>query len=155
MQAQATTQTFRQSCTVQCNIKAPPAQVWALLTDAARFPSWNSTVTKIEGTIALGQVLEVKVPADPKRTFKPKVTRFEEQKDGGEKMMEWSDGFAPMFRGVRTFTLTPTETGTAFTMTEVFSGVMLPMIRGSLPDFAPIFEAYAKDLARAAEGGAS
>jgi hypothetical protein len=40
-------------------------------------------------------------------------------------------------------------------MTEEFSGLMLPMIRGSLPDFAPIFEAYAQDLARAAAGGAS
>ena len=36
-------------------------------------------------------------------------------------------------------------------MTEAFSGVMLPMIRGSLPDFAPAFEAYAADLKRAAE----
>jgi hypothetical protein len=34
---------------------------------------------------------------------------------------------------------------------EVFSGVMLPMIKGSLPDFAPSFEAYAEDLKREAE----
>jgi hypothetical protein len=38
-------------------------------------------------------------------------------------------------------------------MKEEFSGVMLPMIKGSLPDFAPVFEAYAGDLKRAAEGG--
>jgi len=155
MNAQASTQTFRQSCTVQCNIEASPARVWELLTDAAGFPTWNSTVTKIDGTIALGQVLAIKVPADPKRTFKPKVTRFENGKAGAQKIMEWSDGFAPMFRGVRTFTLTPTDTGTEFTMTEEFSGLMLPMIRGSLPNFVPIFEAYAKDLVRAAVGGAS
>jgi hypothetical protein len=30
---------------------------------------------------------------------------------------------------------------------------MLPMIKGSLPDFAPLFEAYAADLKRAAEAG--
>ena len=66
--------------------------------------------------------------------------------------MVWSDGMAPMFKGVRTFTLDPRGDGTTtFTMEEVFSGVMLPMIRGSLPDFAPSFEAYAADLKREAE----
>lgn len=39
-----------------------------------------------------------------------------------------------------------------FTMREVVTGVMLPMIKGSLPDFAAIFERYAEDLARACEG---
>jgi hypothetical protein len=37
-------------------------------------------------------------------------------------------------------------------MVERFSGIMLPLIKGSLPDFGPIFEAYARDLKRAAEG---
>jgi hypothetical protein len=36
-------------------------------------------------------------------------------------------------------------------MAEVFSGLMLPMIKGSLPDFGPPFEAYAADLKREAE----
>ena len=39
-------------------------------------------------------------------------------------------------------------------MTEVFSGVMLPMIKKGLPDFRPVFEAYAADLKKAAEGRA-
>jgi hypothetical protein len=30
---------------------------------------------------------------------------------------------------------------------------MLPMIKGSPPDFARVFEAHADDLKRAAEGG--
>jgi hypothetical protein len=75
------------------------------------------------------------------------VTRLEP-----ERTMVWSDGFAPMFRGVRTFTLSPGPDGTtAFSMVEVLSGVMLPMIKGSLPDFGPTFEAYAADLKREAE----
>jgi len=57
-----------------------------------------------------------------------------------------------MFKGVRTFTLTENGDGTTlFAMKEEFSGVMLPMIKGSLPDFAPAFEAYAADLKREAE----
>jgi hypothetical protein len=66
--------------------------------------------------------------------------------------MTWSDGMAPMFKGVRTFTLVPKGDGsTEFTMKERLSGLMLPMIRRSLPDFAPVFEAYVEDLRRAAE----
>ena len=58
-----------------------------------------------------------------------------------------------MFLGVRTYSLTPSEDGleTAFRMTEVFSGLMLPMIGGRLPDFGPIFERSATDLKTEAE----
>lgn len=139
---------FRMDCAVSVTINAAPEKVWELLTDAADFPRWNSTVTSIGGTIAAGQKLELKVPAAPGRTFTPKVTAFEPGK-----RMVWADGMAPMFRGVRTFSLSPQADGsTEFTMEEVFSGIMLPMIKGSLPDFAPSFEAYAADLKREAEG---
>jgi hypothetical protein len=135
-------------CSIRCSIHASPDRVWSLLTDAPGFPRWNSTVTRIEGPIAAGQALKIEVPSAPGRVFKPRVTAFEPQK-----RMVWSDGMAPMFKGVRTFTLTPGKSGeTEFSMTEYFSGLMLPMIKGSLPDFGPIFEKYAEDLKRAAEG---
>jgi hypothetical protein len=138
---------FRQSCGIRCEIQAPAERIWALLTDAPRFPEWNSTVTSLQGDIALGRKLALVVPLDPKRTFRPKVTKLV-----ANRAMEWSDGFAPMFRGVRSFTLTARAAGvTEFEMVEVFSGLMLPMIKGSLPDFAPAFEAFAADLKRAAE----
>jgi hypothetical protein len=146
MTAEKAATTFGMTCTIRCTIDAPPARVWALLTDARRIPEWNSTVSSIEGEIALGGKLALRVPLDPKRTFRPKVTRFVPDRE-----MEWRDGFAPMFRGVRTFTLAPVPAGTAFVMTERLSGLMLPMIRRSLPDFGPAFEAYAADLKRAAE----
>ncbi len=57
-----------------------------------------------------------------------------------------------MFTSVRTFTLTPHADGsTDFQMVKVFSGIMLPMIAGSLPDFTSAFEQYASDLKREAE----
>lgn len=147
--ARKTESTFRLEYAVVREIQATPEKIWALLTDAKGFPSWNSTVTSIDGDIALGQKLAIKVPLDPKRTFTPKVTRFEPGQE-----MQWSDGFAPMFKGTRTFALTPKSGGvTEFAMTEVFSGLMLPMIKGSLPDFGPAFETYAADLKSAAERG--
>jgi uncharacterized protein YndB with AHSA1/START domain len=146
MTAQKTRTAFQQSTAIRCLIRAPTARVWALLTDAGRFPSWNSTVTRLDGEIRLGGRLAIQVPVAPKRTFRPRVTAFE-----APRRMVWSEG-NPMFRGVRTFTVAPTLDGaTEFEMTEVLSGLMLPMIRGSLPDFGPAFETYAADLKRAAE----
>jgi hypothetical protein len=105
-----------------------PSHHLGALTDARGFTTWNTTVTSLEGEIALGSQLALRVKLDPKRTFRPKVTKLEPKKT-----MEWSDGFAPMFRGVRTFTLTPQPDGlTEFEMQEAFSGAMLPMIRKSL-----------------------
>ncbi len=137
---------FRMECGVSLDILAPAHKIWALLTNAKDFPRWNSTVTRLEGEVALGNALKLQVPIS-KRTFTPRVSKLE-----APKRMVWSDGFAPMFRGVRTFELTEKAGGvTAFEMREVFSGLMLPMIRGSLPDFGPPFEQFASDLKREAE----
>ncbi|HEY8038172.1 MAG TPA: SRPBCC domain-containing protein, partial [Polyangiaceae bacterium] len=145
--ASKTKSTFRMDCAVRCTIHASAERIWALLTDAPGFPRWNSTVTSIDGTIAPGQTLKLVVPAAPGRVFKPRVTAFEPGRS-----MVWSDGMAPMFKGVRTFALAPAADGaTEFSMKEELSGVMLPMIKGSLPDFGPVFEAYAEDLRREAE----
>jgi hypothetical protein len=132
---------------VSVNVNAAPDIVWALLTDAARFSSWNSTVASIEGRIALGERLKLKVPLAPGRTFKPRVTALVPRE-----RMVWSDGAPPMFKGVRTFTLHARADGsTDFSMVEAYSGLMLPLIAGSLPDFGPSFEQYARDLKKAAE----
>ncbi|MCA9629229.1 MAG: SRPBCC domain-containing protein [Myxococcales bacterium] len=137
---------FRLETEIQVDIRAKPERIWQLLTDASDFPRWNSTVTSIEGSIALGGKLELRVPIS-ERTFTPKVSDLKVNE-----RMVWSDGAAPFFRGVRTFELEPRGEQTLFRMREVMTGVLLPMIRGSLPDFAPVFEQYARDLKQEAEG---
>ncbi len=149
MSATKTNRAFRMNYAITATIQATPKRIWALLTDAGGFPKWNSTVTSIEGKIANGETLKLKVPIAKERVFKPKVSAWEP-----ERSMVWSDGMAPMFKGVRTFLLTPNADGsTEFFMKEEYSGLMLPMIKGSLPDFTPVFETYAADLKRAAEAG--
>src|SRR5689334_11675880 len=37
------------------SINAPPAAVWAILTDASKYTAWNSTIVKLDGKIALGE----------------------------------------------------------------------------------------------------
>jgi hypothetical protein len=137
---------FRLQIGVAINIRADVEAVWRLLTDAAGFPRWNSTVTNIEGTIAAGETIKVRVPLATKSTFSPKVSVLERPA-----RMVWQEG-NPIFKGVRTFALARRTDGTTdFSMVEVYTGVMLPLIAGSLPDFTPAFEAYAADLKREAE----
>ncbi len=147
--ALATKARFARSCSVSITIAADAARVWTLLTDAVQFPLWNSTVTKVEGPIAPGQKLRITVPIS-QRAFTPSVTQFDPPSS-----MTWSDGKAPIFRGIRHFSITPLGNGSVtFTMTETFTGAMLPVIARTLPDFVPIFERYAADLKRAAESTA-
>ncbi len=145
--ATCTSRTFRLEYGVTVAIRATPARIWGLLTDAAGFPRWNSTVAKLDGTIADGQHIAVQTPSAPGRTFKLKVTAVDPQHT-----MVWRAGFLPMFEGVRTYTLTPGPDGTTvFSMVEVFRGAMLPLIKRALPDFGPMFATYAADLQREAE----
>jgi hypothetical protein len=141
---------FSLACGVQVNIGASAERIWRLLTDAEDFSRWNSTVAGIEGRIADGEQLALRVPGTD-RTFGPVVSGVVPN----ERMI-WTGGVAPFFKGVRTFELRPRSDGsTDFAMKERFSGLMLPLVGGSLPDFGPVFERYANDLKREAERRAS
>ncbi len=141
--------TFSTECAVLINIKAKPEKIWAILTNAANYTKWNSTVISLEGRIALNEKITLKSTANPNRVFKLTVSELTVLSK-----MVWQDGFAPMFKGVRTYTLTPRPDGsTDFSMKETFGGLIFPMIGGSLPDFRPNFEQFAADLKKEAEKG--
>jgi len=137
---------FSLVCRVEVGIQSPPGRVWKLLTDASGFPHWNSTVTAIDGEIRDGQRIRIHVPGT-ERTFTPRIAVV-----APDARMTWTGGFAPLFKGVRTFELTPQAGGsTNFVMQERFSGLMLPFVGRSLPDLDPVFERYADDLKHEAE----
>ena len=136
---------FSLTCRVEVTIKATTPMIWSILTDAPGFSRWNSTVSCIEGEIREGGRLRIQVPGTD-RTFAPTVSGVVPNE-----RMTWTGGFAPIFKGVRTFTLKARGDSTDFAMEERFSSLMLPLIKGSLPDFGPVFERYASDLKREAE----
>jgi hypothetical protein len=143
--ATKTKSAFRMEYTVGINIQAKADKVWTIMTQAPDFPRWNSTIKSMEGKIAAGQTIKLVATISPTRTFNLLVTEFE-----AGKRMVWSDGNA-MFKGVRTYTVTPKSDGTTdFTMAEVYTGFMMPMIAGSLPDFTASFEQYTSDLKKEA-----
>ena len=130
---------------VGVHIDATPERVWSVLTDGANIAQWNSTITSFSGDIVQDGALALQSRAGGKRTFKLTVSTFE-----APQRMVWEDG-SDSFRGVRTFTLTPSEGGTDFAMKEAFTGTMMKMIAPKLPDFSADFEAFAADLKSTAE----
>jgi hypothetical protein len=131
-------------------IAAPASQIWSLLTDAAGYPTWNSIVEKIDGRIAPGEKVKVFTKAVPGRAFPVTVTEFEPTA-----RMIWTGGMPlGLFTGARTYTLEPKSNGrTLFSMSEVFSGLLAPMIAKSIPNLQPAFDTFAADLKRRAENG--
>ena len=128
-------------------IAAAPDAVWAILTDAPGYAGWDSGVERVEGTIAPGEKIEVISEANPGRAFPVKVTTFEPGR-----AMTWTGGMPlGVFKGVRTFSLTPEDGGTRFTMREEYSGPMLPLIWPSMPDLQPSFDQFAAGLKARAE----
>ena len=130
-------------------IDASPEAIWTVLTDAPAYADWDSGVVRVEGTIAPQEKIKVVSEANPKRAFPVKVTEFAP----GERMV-WSGGMPlGLFKGVRTFTLTPEGPATRFEMREEYSGPLLPMIWRSMPELGPSFEQFARGLKAKAKAG--
>lgn len=135
---------------VSTKIDATPEAIWALLTDGASWPSWNSTVDKVEGKISPGETVKLFVKLNPGRAFPVKVTVFE-----APTRMVWTGGMPlGLFKGERTYTLEPKGEGTVeFSMREEFTGLLAGMITKSIPDLQPAFDDFARDLKARAEKG--
>jgi hypothetical protein len=133
---------------VTTNILATPERIWGLLTDAAGYTQWNNTVDKIDGKIALGERVTVHAKINPGRAFPVKVTQFD-----ALRRMVWTGGMPlGLFKGERTFTLTPgSNQDVEFSMREEYTGLMAPLIGRSIPDLQPAFDEFARDLKRVAE----
>jgi hypothetical protein len=128
-------------------IDAPPDRVWGVLVDAAGYPAWNSGVDKVDGRIGAGEKITVHATVNPGRAFPVKVTDFQPAS-----RMTWTGGMPlGLFKGVRTFTLTPQGDSTEFTVREEYTGPMLPLIWRSMPDLGPSFVQFASGLKQQAE----
>jgi uncharacterized protein YndB with AHSA1/START domain len=131
-------------------IAASPEAVWAVLIDGAGWAAWESGVDAVEGRIALGETIKIRAQAAPGRTFPVKVTTFEPPV-----RLRFSGGMPlGLFRGVRTYTLSPdTVGGTDFHMREEYTGPLLGLIWRSMPDLGPSFDTFAQGLKRRVESG--
>jgi uncharacterized protein YndB with AHSA1/START domain len=132
------------------SIAASPDDVWAVLVDAAGWPSWDSGVAAVDGTIAEGQKITIRSAAAPGRAFPVRVTTVEPFR-----RLVFTGGMPlGLFRGERTYTLTPDGDGTLFRMREEYTGPLLGLIWRSMPDLQPSFDQFAAGLRKRVESGA-
>jgi uncharacterized protein YndB with AHSA1/START domain len=131
-------------------IAASPAAVWTVLSDGANWAAWDSGVDAVEGRIAMGATIKIRTQAAPGRTFPVTVTMFEPPT-----RLRFRGGMPfGLFRGVRTYTLSPDGSGgTAFHLREEYTGPLLGLIWRSMPDLGPSFDTFAHGLKERVESG--
>jgi uncharacterized protein YndB with AHSA1/START domain len=128
-------------------IQASPEQVWRVLANTAAWPDWNSGVTKVDGTLALGEKLSIGVDANPGRAFPVKVVTLSEP----QRIVFRGGMPLGLFTGQRTYTLDRDGPQTRFAMREEYTGLLAALIFRSIPDLGPSFQQFADGLKHQAE----
>lgn len=114
--------------TVSTDVPAPPAVVWAVLTDVESYPKWN-TLLSVRGEFAVGETVAARLsmPGFPTVPFSPEVTAIEP-----ERALRWRSSLFGVV-AEHAFLLEPTaDGGTAFVQQESFSGPMAGPVVGRL-----------------------
>lgn len=128
-------------------IGASPETIWGILTDAKGYPDWDPSMDHIEGKLAPGETVKFFTKLSP-QAFPVKVTAFEPNR----KLVLTGGMPIGLFKSERTHTLIPGADGqTTFKTEEIFSGLLLPIFGGTIPDLTENFEAFAAALKEQAE----
>jgi hypothetical protein len=133
------------------DIDSSPEQVWAVLTDFARFAEWNPFITSIEGSPIRGTRLAITIrpPGARAMNFKPTVTASDPTHH-----LAWLGrlGLPRLFDGAHEFTLLPNERGgTSFNQRETFSGLLVPFLAKTLVHTLEGFEQMNEAIKQRAE----
>ncbi|HET9906938.1 MAG TPA: SRPBCC domain-containing protein [Anaerolineales bacterium] len=128
-------------------INASPEKIWSILTDASSYPTWDTSMDRIDGKLALGETVKFFTKLSS-QAFPVKVTGFEPNRQltltGGMPL--------GLFKSERTHRLTSNKDGTTtFQTEEVFSGLLLPIFGRTIPDLTENFKAFAAGLKKQSE----
>jgi hypothetical protein len=115
-------------------INAAPDKVWAVLTDFNNYPNFNPFIRSLEGEVAVGHNIKVKItpPDAAGMTFTPKVLKFEQNKE-----FRWLGKllFRGLFDGEHAFVLIDNGDGTTtFEHSERFTGMLVPFFKKMIDD---------------------
>jgi hypothetical protein len=116
----------------EIDIDAPPAAVWAVLTDTRSYSRWNPFIPHLAGDLREGAKLEVRIepPGGRAMTFKPTVLGVEPDRE-----LRWLGRLVlpGVFDGEHIFHIEPLDDARSrFTQAERFSGVLVPLFGGTL-----------------------
>jgi hypothetical protein len=131
-------------------IAAPPAAVWALISDPAAHLRWNPNLRRMEGRLQEGETFLMALGARGKRpiTFRPKVLS---RREGHHVTWRGRLLIPGLFDGTHTLRVEPDGNGGSFFHNEEsFSGLLLSVM--GVEQFRPDFIAANEGLKRMAEG---
>lgn len=128
---------------VDRSIAAPRDRIWAILTDAKSYGSWDNGIELVDGEIGPGSKFRM-IPEDGDLQFKITVVAFEPHD-----RMTWKTKLSLGVSSTREFVLTESPDGTTyFRMHEVFSGRSAAK---KMPDLGMRFHRFADGLKHHAE----
>lgn len=139
----------------EIEIDAPPAVVWTALTDFDGYPEWNPFITSAEGTLAVGEILTLRMMlgGEKAQTFTPSVTALRENAE-----LRWLGAlrWSWLFSAEHLFMLTAVGSGTRVVHSEVFRGLLVPLLRNTIDRTERAFRALDSALRdRTEQGGAA
>jgi hypothetical protein len=135
------------------DIGAPPAEVWAVLTDLGSYHEWNPLFVEADGTVAEGQRIRLrsKHPANGRlMTVKPKITVA---RPGTE--LRWASNLPGIIGGEHSFTLTQAGSGTRLVQSESFKGLLTKFPGKTFANAEASFQALNEALKKRAEARAN
>ena len=116
----------------EIEIAAPPAAVWAALTDFKRYPDWNPFIRRIAGPLEVGGEIQVtfRLPSAPDdgagdMAFEPTLMTVERDRELRWRGRLWLPG---LFDGEHWFRLEASPAGARLSHGEDFSGLLLFMM---------------------------
>lgn len=135
----------------ETEIDAPREAVWSVLTDFAGYPEWNPMITNAEGTLAPGEVLTLRMMVSGKpQTLTPEVLAVREHAE-----LRWREALrlSWLFSTEHSFALSIAGEGTRLVQSEVFRGVLVPLLRPTIEQAERDFRALNAALKERVESG--
>lgn len=112
-------------------IDASPEQVWKVLSDLEGVEKWNPVIVSVEGRAVVGEniAFQMVLPGGAKSSHKPKIIEATPHR-----ALRWEGtvGAAWLARAVHEFHLRPSGEGTVLTHKETFTGLLVPLVKGTL-----------------------
>jgi hypothetical protein len=134
------------SFTATTTIAAPADRVWQTLLRTDAWPTWDTSLDRVEGALVDGGRITIHVRGSS-RPFKLQVATWEPHRRlvlrGGMPL--------GLFTGTRTYALDETAGSTTMTMGEIYTGPLAGLVGRSVPDLQPAFDAFVAGLRDAVE----
>lgn len=104
----------------EITIAAPPAAVWAVITDLSRYHEWNPQIPKARGELKANARfwMTVRQPSGRLTPIRARVIDYLPYQ-----RLSWKGGLPGLLKGVHTFELQATKAGTLLINREEFYGL--------------------------------